>query len=94
MKAEKWRLLKKQINGHDFRMRYLTITKRVKFRFLNRMFGCLFEELQLCVPSLYIPNYLMMKRIIKKVGEDGATAREKRETNLTSRREADKEIKG
>lgn len=40
----------------------------------------------------------MMKRIIKKVGEDGATAREtereERETNLTSRREADKEIKG
>lgn len=75
-------------------MRYLTITKSVKFWFLNR----LFEELRLCVPSLYIPNYLMMKRIIKKVGEDGATAREtereERETNLTSRREADKEIKG
>lgn len=52
------------------------------------MFGCLFEGFQLCVPSLFIPNYFVMKRIIKRVG--GL----KGETNLTSRREADKEIKG
>lgn len=41
----------------------------------------------------FLPNCLMMKRIIKRARRDGGSARG-RETNLTSRREADKEIKG
>lgn len=45
----------------------------------------LFEELRLGVASLFLPNCLMMKRIIKRVGEDGGSARERNQSDLKKR---------